>query len=110
MFFYIVNWNLKSKNGSQHPGLKIDYHKEIADKAVEIREKTGKPLALVLLDIASHPSHLEMERARMEARAHYTSKEIPCFDSCTQAFSVIRRVIDYYQRSQLIRNKNLFLR
>ena len=71
-------------------------HDEIGAKAQEIRSKTGKPLCLVLIDNASDPDHAESEKFRFNARAFYTSHGIPCFDTGLQAFSVLRRVADYY--------------
>jgi acyl-CoA synthetase (NDP forming) len=75
-------------------------HQAIVAKAREIRENTGKPLALVLVDTASHPDHGEIEQFIMKVRHYYTSNGIPCFDTGSNAFSVMRRVAEYYQRRQ----------
>ncbi len=98
MLFYLLNEQRKMRAAAGDGGFKIEYHTQIAEKAREIREKTQKPLAMVLVDVASHPEHQETELGRMEARLHYTANMVPCFDTGYQAFSVMRRVADYYLR------------
>jgi acetyltransferase len=98
MIFYLLNSARQIRATTGNPEFKIDYHKHIAEKAIEIREKTGKPLVMVLLDIASDPEHWDMETGRWEARYHYTQNKIPVFDNGLQAFSVLRRVAKYYER------------
>jgi len=73
-------------------------HQKIAEKALEIRQNTGKPLSVILLDCASNPEHAEIEQGRFAVRNFYTTRSIPCFDSGSQTFSVLRRVGDYYRR------------
>ena len=85
---------------SPDPEDAMGVHKEIAAKAKEIRDRTGKPLALVLVDTGSHPDHGEMEQYRMKVRHFYTSNNIVCFDTSLQAFSVLKRVASYYQSKQ----------
>ena len=75
-------------------------HQEIADKAIKIRSKTGKPLSVILLDCASNPKHLEIEGGRFAIRHFYTTKGIPCFDSAAQTFSILKRVGEYYGRRE----------
>lgn len=96
MLFYLFNSarRIRMSTGTE---VKLEYHTEMAAKAVEIREKTGKPLAMVLLDIASDPEHIEMEQGRWRARKHYTEHGIPVFDNGLQAFSVLRRVAEYHK-------------
>ena len=72
-------------------------HQKIADKAIEIRTDTGKPLSVILLDCASNPEHSEIEQGRFAVRYFYATKGIPCFDSASQTFSILRRVGDYYR-------------
>jgi acyl-CoA synthetase (NDP forming) len=74
------------------PALKLDYHLELAEAAERIRRKTGKPLLMILPDVASDPAHAEMEEARRVARRHYTSRGIPCFDHAEAALSVLKRL------------------
>ena len=97
ILIYIFNMQKEIKElfGDQAP--KLDFHQEIAAKAKEIQKNTGKPLALVLLNIASHPDHIDVEHGRLIARNHYTRQGIPCFDTGEQAFSVLKKVKDYYQ-------------
>jgi hypothetical protein len=56
----------------------------------------------MLFGNASDPEHAESEKVRFNARAFYTSIGIPCFDTGLQAFSVLRRVADYYIRKNQI--------
>ena len=104
MLFYSLNTqrHLKQMMGDKAP--KMEFYKEITQKALEIREKTGKPLAIVLVDIASDPTHFEMEHGRLRARQYYTDNSIPCFDTGFQAFSVLRRVHDYYENRAFRKN------
>jgi len=98
MLFYVLNMREKMAIALEGKRAAPAFHKEIAAKAEEIRVKTGKPLAIVLVDIASDPEHGQLELGRMEARSHYTSRGVPCFDTGRQAFSVLKRVADYYTR------------
>ncbi len=95
MLFYIIN-ALKAQSSADGPP--IEYHTAIARAAVEIRRKTGKPLAIIMPEIASDPAHSDIEVGRITARYHYTSLGIPCFDESCQTFSVLKRVKDYYSR------------
>ncbi len=99
MTFYLLNSVREFRNMTGNREFNLEYHTELTKKAVEIRQRTAKPLVMVLLDIASDPSHWEMEFGRWEARAHFTSHGIPVFDNGLQAFSVLRRVADYYRRA-----------
>lgn len=90
MLFYLLN------EMRRMGGLKVEYHTEIAAAAIEIRERLGKPLALVLPEVCSDPALWEVERGRAEARHYYVERGIPCFESSRSAFSVLRRVADYY--------------
>jgi|GEM_PF-5349407 len=73
-------------------------HRGIASKAGEILARLGKPLAMVLVAINSDPDQFRLEYDRAVARKLYTSQGIPCFDTGREAFSVLRRVADYYSR------------
>ncbi len=98
MLFYMFNTRRRMPPEEAE---KMDFlaaHRAVADKAEEIRGKSGKPLALVLIDTASNPDHSEIEAGRLETRSYYTSRNIPCFDTGLQAFSVLRRVADYYAK------------
>ena len=95
MVFYFYN---NMRKAAPIPVDPMSFHQEIADKAIEIRERTGKPLALVLIDTASNPDHGDVEQYRMKVRHFYTLHGIPCFDTGNQAFSVLRRVAEYYRR------------
>ena len=65
-----------------------------------IEEISGKPFSLIMLDCASHPRHSEIEGDRFKIREFYASKGIACFDSASQAFSVLRRGADYYHHRE----------
>ncbi len=98
MLFYLLNEARRMRISSGNPELTLEYHTAITEKALEIRERTGKPLSMVLLNLASDPDHFEIEQGRMEARHYYTTHGVPVFDNGLQAFSVLRRVADYYHR------------
>ncbi|MBW2621680.1 MAG: hypothetical protein JRD68_02125, partial [Deltaproteobacteria bacterium] len=98
MLFYMYN---ARRRLPPEEAAKVDFlapHRGVAVKAQEIRERLGKPLALVLIDTASNPEHAEVEAGRQEARYYYTTRGFPCFDTGLQAFSVLRRVADYYTK------------
>ena len=96
LFYYYNNMRKMAPN----PEAAMAPHEEIVAKAKEIQSHTGKPLALVLVDTASHPNHGEIEQYRMKVRHYYTTSGIACFDTGHQAFSVLRRVATYYQHHQ----------
>ncbi|HUT56100.1 MAG TPA: CoA-binding protein [bacterium] len=98
MMFYLLNSVREVRKMTGNQEFKLEYHTALTNKAREIRERTGKPLIMVLLDIASDPEHWDMELGRWEARSHFTANGIPVFDNGLQAFSVLRRVADYYRR------------
>jgi hypothetical protein len=98
MVFYFYN---NMRKISPDPENVMAPHEQIAAKAMEIRQKTGKPLALVLVDTASSPDHGDIEKYRLVVKDFYTSRGIPCFDTGNQAFSVMRRVADYYERRRI---------
>lgn len=97
MLFYLFNQSRRMRMATGRE-VKLEYHTALAAKGAELRQRTGKPLSMVLLDIASAPEHAEIEAGRIEAREHFTGKGVPCFDTGLQAFSVLRRVADYYLR------------
>jgi hypothetical protein len=97
--FYILNTVRRTRLLLKNNDFKLDYHYDLTQKALEIRERMGKPLVMVLLDIASDPEHWEMEQGRWEARAYYTAAGVPVFDNGLQAFSVLRRVADFYRQA-----------
>jgi len=97
MLFYMLNSARKIKDANGNSA-KFEYHTQLTRKALEIREESGKPLIMVLLDLASDPEHWEMEQGRWEARAYYTKNKIATFDNGLQAFSVLRRVSEYYKK------------
>ena len=68
-----------------------------AAAAVEIRERTGKPTALVLPEVCSDAALWEVERGRAEARLHYVKNGVPCFETSRALFSTLRRVAEYYR-------------
>jgi hypothetical protein len=103
MLFFMLNQTrrLKIETGQEVDTLQL--HQQIVDKAREVREKTGKSLTAVLIDIASDPAHWPMELGRVQARYLYTANGVPCFDDGYQTFSVLRRVADYYRKRQTAR-------
>ena len=96
MLYYLLLELRNIRKTMKDPSIQMEFHTELTKKAIEIREQTGKPLIMTLLDIASGPEDMDIEKGRWEARAHYTKNKIPCFDTGMQAFSVLRRVADYY--------------
>ncbi len=96
MLFYLLNEGRRYFERTGEDTFRMEYHPQIIDKALELRRRTGKPLVMVLPDLASDPAHSYNETGRMEARYHFTKNGVPCFDMGLQAFSVLRRVADYY--------------
>jgi len=98
MLFYLLNEGRRYFEKTGEDSFRMEYHPQIIEKALEIRNKSGKPLIMVLPDLASDPAHSYNEAGRMEARYHFTKNGVPCFDTGLQAFSVLRRVSDYYHK------------
>jgi acyl-CoA synthetase (NDP forming) len=76
----------------------LELYRGISSKAEEIQAKLGKPLAMVLVGASSDPDEFNFEHDRFVARKLYTSRGIPCFDKSCEAFSVLRKVADYFSR------------
>lgn len=104
MLFYPLNTQRRSGKEGDPGRLNLEFHEEITSKACQIRQTHGKPLVSVLVDIASDPSHFEMEQGRWKARKHYTDNGIPCFDDGFRAFSVLSRVGEYYRRNSIFQD------
>ncbi|MFO8055807.1 MAG: CoA-binding protein [bacterium] len=96
MLFYLLNEGRRYFEKTGEDSFRMEYHPEIIEKALDLRGKTGKPLIMVLPDLASDPAHSYNEVGRIEARYQFTKNGVPCFDTGLQAFSVLRRVADYY--------------
>jgi acyl-CoA synthetase (NDP forming) len=100
VLFYLFRRDRKIASLSGKKASGIDYHKEITSKIQEIRSKFNKPVSMVLLDVASDPENCEIELEKARVRDYYTAHKIPCFDTAAQAFSVLKRVFDYYNRQE----------
>jgi acyl-CoA synthetase (NDP forming) len=100
MLYYILYEGKRRKALKQVPERAFEFHMDVAEAGVRIRKDTGKPLVLILPNIVSHPDHSDIEKGRIIACDYYTSMGIPCFENGYQAFSVLRRVFDYYRRRE----------
>jgi succinyl-CoA synthetase alpha subunit len=98
LFYMLSTFTKEAKENPAFDPEMFDFHRLIAPAADKIFEKTGKPLIVVIPDIASDPDHLEIERGKLKARKYYTDHGIPCFETGNQAFSVLRRAAGYYRR------------
>ncbi|MBU2551320.1 MAG: CoA-binding protein [Proteobacteria bacterium] len=98
MLLYFLRGVKTGMAGKEADDYVMALHRGIADKAGEIRTRRGKPLAMVLVAVASDPDEFSLEYDRAVARKLYTARGIPCFDTGREAFSVLRRVADYYSR------------
>lgn len=99
MLFYLLSELKRMKMLDDYLDGETGYHHEIAKAANDIYKNTGKPLIVILPDIVSIPEHSDIERGRIIAREHYTKNNIACFDTIHQAFSVLRRVAEYYEKN-----------
>ncbi|MBT7085813.1 MAG: hypothetical protein HN931_06530 [Desulfobacterales bacterium] len=98
--FYLLRREQKIASLSGRKISELEYHKEITAKIEELRLKFKKPVSMVLIDVASDPKNCEVELEKAKIREYYTAHGIPCFDTAAQAFSVLRRVFDYYKRQR----------
>ncbi|MFO7962372.1 MAG: CoA-binding protein [Desulfobacterales bacterium] len=98
LLFYLLSTFLSQAKTQGIDASMFEYHRKIVPAAKEIYNTTGKPLVVIIPDIASDPDHLELEKGKLTARKYYTDHGIPVFESGLQAFSVLRRVADYYAR------------
>lgn len=99
LLFYMLSTFLKEAKEEMDFDPKIfEYHRAFVPAAKEIFTKTGKPLVVVIPEISSDPEHFEVEKEKLVVRKFYTDNSIPCFESGDQAFSVLRRLADYYIR------------
>jgi acyl-CoA synthetase (NDP forming) len=98
MLLYFLRGIKTRMSGKEADKYVLALHRGISAKAGEIRAKLGKPLAMVLVGAASDPDEFDLEHDRIVARKLYTSRGIPCFDTGREAFSVLRKVADYFLR------------
>jgi acyl-CoA synthetase (NDP forming) len=108
LLFYLLSTFTREEG--KNPDFKperFEFHREIAPAAQAIFQQSRKPLVVIIPEISSDPDHMAVEEGKMKARKFYTDNGIPCFESGAQAFSVLRRVADYYLsrdcRNRLIR-------
>ncbi len=97
LLFYVLSTFTREEG--KNPGFNpenFEFHRKIVPAAREIFQRTRKPLVVVIPEISSDPDHLPVEEGKLKARKFYTDHGIPCFESGGQAFSVLRRVADYY--------------
>jgi len=99
MLFYLLNELKRMNILDDYLSGETGYHNEITNAAKDIYKNTGKPLIVILPDIVSAPEHSEIEHGRIITMDYYTSNNIACFDSIHQAFSVLRRVAEYYKKN-----------
>jgi acyl-CoA synthetase (NDP forming) len=98
LFYLLSTFTKDAKDNPAFDPKMFDYHGQIVPAARKIFDKTGKPLVVIIPDITSDPDHLEVERGKLKARKYYTDHGIPCFETGSQAFSVLKRVAGYYRR------------
>ena len=101
LLFYLLSTFVKEIQANPNfNSADFEYHRKIVPAAKEIYTKYGKPLVVIIPEIASDPDHLEIEKGKLQARKFYTENGIPCFETGNQAFSVLRRVADYYSKQR----------
>ena len=100
MLLYFLRDIKTRMSGKEANDFVLELHRGISNKAQEIKAKLKKPLAIVLVGTSSDPDEFDMERDRFVARKFYTSRGIPCFDTSREAFSVLRRVADYFYKRE----------
>lgn len=99
LLFYMLSTFLKeAKENKDFDPKMFEYHRAIVPAAKEIFNKTGKPLIVIIPEISSDPEHFEVEKGKLTVRKFYTDHGIPCFETGNQAFSILRRLVDYYTR------------
>ena len=98
LLFYLLSTFVKEieENPNYDPSM-FEYHRKIVPAAKNIFENYGKPLVVIIPEIASDPDHFDIEKGKFAARKYYTDNGVPCFETGDQAFSVLRRVSTYYE-------------
>ncbi|MBN1381089.1 MAG: CoA-binding protein [Deltaproteobacteria bacterium] len=75
----------------------------IAEMSEEIREKTGKPVVLVLPNNVQGEEDIDIEEVRRAARTLFLEKKILPFENLPDAFTAISRVNRYYERREVMK-------
>lgn len=75
---------------------------ELAQVPVEVKQKLGKPLVMVLQVEAVAPEHIEAEEARRKVAKYYLTEGIPVFLSLERAAKALANVVGYYERRDAI--------
>jgi len=75
---------------------------ELAQVPVEIKQKLGKPLVMVLPVEAMAPEHIEAEEARRKVAKYYLAEGIPVFLTLERAVKALANVVGYYEQRDAI--------
>ena len=75
---------------------------ELAQVPVEVKQRLGKPLVIVLPVEAVAPEHIEAEEARRKVAKYYLAEGIPVFLSLERAVKALANVVGYYERRDAI--------
>jgi acyl-CoA synthetase (NDP forming) len=100
VFYFLKDAQKWHKNLPGARELQLEYHPGLAQAAEKLREQTGKPLVMIMPDVASAPEYIEAEKGRWEARRYYCEHGIPVFDEPDAAFSVLRRTTSYWSNKK----------
>jgi len=100
VFYFLKDTQRFLKNLPGGEDLRLEYHPDLSQAALSLREQTGKPLVMIMPDIASAPEFIETEKGRWEARRYYCEHGIPVFDDPEAAFSVLRRTSNYWSNKK----------
>lgn len=71
---------------------------EYVASIAEAKEKTGKPIVLVLPNHRQEVTDLDIEEIVRQARLSFLEKQIPVFATLTDAMKAIHHVSTYYER------------
>lgn len=95
LFYHFKQMVERFKMGSLKEIVPVDQYVEAA---YEAKEKTGKPVVLVLPSCRQELSDLDVEEVIRRAREGFHKRGIPVFHDLTDAMKAIRNVSLYYER------------
>ncbi len=65
---------------------------------VSVKERSGKPLVMVLSEGGTEVERMEVEKARRQFRDFYLKAGIPVYPTLERAAAAVAKVVEYYQK------------
>ncbi|MFC1824461.1 acetate--CoA ligase family protein [Thermodesulfobacteriota bacterium] len=100
--YHIIMSKIRRGAGLEKEEVQFGHHLEMIACLKEIREQSGKPVVMVLGDIAQAVEQIELEELHRQWRDLALEAGIPVFSDVKSAFRALSLVIHYYRKRKEI--------